>query len=141
MDSINTDHFDVGRMTWLDTDPHLTLGGSAVDSARAAIAEYRLNRVAIDVDTPAPAIVRLADLWYPDWVVTVDGKRAPVIKADYLLRAVAVPAGRHRVEFRFESKAVRTGLLLSALGIAVSIALLLAGVIARRRAAPRAEAA
>lgn len=142
LDSITSGVYDVGRVTWLETDPRLNLGGPGVDSAQATITNYRLNRVAIDVQTPVPAIVRLADLWYPDWVATVDGQPAPILKADYLLRAVAVPAGRHRVEFRFESKAVRNGLMLSALGLAVAMALLLAGVITRRRAAlPRAEAA
>jgi uncharacterized membrane protein YfhO len=113
-----------------------------VDSARATITDYRLNHVTIDAQTPVPAIVRLADLWYPDWVATVDGQPAAILKADYLLRAVAVPAGRHRIEFRFESKAVRNGMMLSALGLAVAMGLLLAGVFTRRRAAaPRAEAA
>ena len=43
-------------------------------------------------------------------------------EADYLLRAVAVPAGRHRVEFRFESAAVRSGLLLSLASLLVVLA-------------------
>ena len=142
-DSITAERADVGRVTWLESDPHLTLGGSAVDSARATITDYRLNRVTIEVDTPAPAIVRLADLWYPDWVASVDGQRAPILKADYLLRAVAVPAGKHRVEFRFESKAVRTGLTLSIVGLAIAAGLLVAGgFLGRRRGAtPEPEAA
>jgi uncharacterized membrane protein YfhO len=49
----------------------------------------------------------------------VDGKRTPILKADYLLRAVPVPAGRHRVEFRYESPAVRRGLLLSLVSLLV----------------------
>jgi len=116
---------------------------SVNDSARATITDYRLNRVTIEVDTPAPAIVRLADLWYPDWVASVDGQRAPILKADYLLRAVAVPAGKHRVEFRFESKAVRTGLTLSIVGLAIAAGLLVAGgFLGRRRGAtPEPEAA
>jgi hypothetical protein len=78
--------------------------------------------VTIDVDTPGPALLRLADLWYPDWNAYVDGRRTPVLRADYLLRAVAVPAGRHRVEFRFESAAVRNGLLLSLASLLVVLA-------------------
>jgi hypothetical protein len=46
-----------------------------------------------------------------------------VLKADYLLRAVYVPAGHHRVEFRFESPAVRRGMLVSL----ASLGLVLAG--------------
>jgi hypothetical protein len=140
IDSIGTNRYDGARMTWLDHDPHLTLGGASVESAMAKIVDYRLNRVVVDVTTPAPAILRLADLWYPDWVASVDGKPVEIFKADYLLRAVPVPAGRHRVDFRFESKAVRDGLLLSCAGLLASMALLLLGWWRARRG-PVAEAA
>jgi uncharacterized membrane protein YfhO len=78
-----------------------------------------LNDVTVEVETPGPVLLRLADLWYPDWTARVDGKLTPILKADYLLRGVFVPAGRHRVEFRYESPAVMRGLLLSLLSLLV----------------------
>jgi len=120
IDSVSLRHRDVAAGTWLLEDPGLRLG--PVAGGRADIVAYELNRVAIDVDTPGPALLRLADLWYPDWNAYVDGRRTPVLRADYLLRAVAVPAGRHRVEFRFESPAVRRGLLLSLASLLVVLA-------------------
>jgi hypothetical protein len=120
IDSISLRHRDVGGGTWLQEDPKLRLGPIA--GGRAEIVSYQLNRVVISVDTPGPALLRLADLWYPDWNAYVDGRRAPILKADYLLRAVAVPAGRHRVEFRYESAAVRRGLLLSLASLLVVMA-------------------
>jgi hypothetical protein len=121
VDSISLRHRDVAAGTWLQEDPKLRLG--PVAGGRADIVSYGLNQVTISVDTPGPALLRLADLWYPDWHGYVDGRRTPVLRADYLLRAVAVPAGRHQVEFRYESAAVWRGLLLS-LG---SLLLVLAG--------------
>ncbi|MGH7536949.1 MAG: hypothetical protein ACREMG_15435, partial [Gemmatimonadales bacterium] len=94
-----------------------------------------LNDVAVDVDTPGAALLRLADLWYPDWVATVDGRPSEILKADYLLRAVVVPAGRHRVEFRFASPAMRRGLMLSGACLLVTLGLLGAGLLRRRPAA------
>jgi len=91
--------------------------------------------VTVDVETPGPALLRLADLWYPDWVATVDGRPVEILKADYLLRAVVVPAGRHRVEFRFVSRAMRQGLMLSGASLLVSLVLLAVGML-RRRPAP-----
>jgi uncharacterized membrane protein YfhO len=44
----------------------------------------------------------LHDLYYPGWVVEIDGTAAPILRAGLLFRAVAVPAGSHRVTFRFE---------------------------------------
>ena len=123
LDSVKLGTSESAEITFLDRDPGLRLG--PVQGARAAIASYRMNEVVVDVETPGPALLRLADLWYPDWIATVDGHRVEILKADYLLRAVPVPAGRHRVVFRFESPAMRRGLLLS--GASLIVVLLLIG--------------
>jgi uncharacterized membrane protein YfhO len=72
-------------------------------------------------------VLRLADLWYPDWKVTVDGRPAVLLRADHALRAVAVPQGRHKVTFRFASGAFQGGLWLSIGSAVVALALLGAG--------------
>ena len=139
LDSVASPTHDPARLTFLEQDPGLTLG--PVDGATAAITRYRLNDVTVEVETPGPALLRLADLWYPDWTATVDGRGAEILKADYLLRAVAVPAGRHRVEFRFESPAMKRGLMLSGASLLVTLGLLGAGFLRRRPSAAGTPAA
>jgi hypothetical protein len=138
LDSVASGAADIARVTWLEQDPKLTLG--PVEGAKATITRYGLNDVAVDVETPGPGLLRLADLWYPDWTATVDGKPEKILKADYLLRAVPVPAGRHRVEFRFRSPALRNGLVLSLASLAATLALLAFGLLRRRRTAPAGAA-
>ena len=133
LDSVKNGNADSQRVTYLAQDPKLSLG--PVEGGAAVVSSYRLNDVTVDVDTPGPALLRLADAWYPDWTARVDGKTAPLYPADYLLRAVPVPAGKHRVEFRFASKAVRDGLILSLGSLAVVLALLGAGAWSGRRRA------
>jgi hypothetical protein len=67
---------------------------------------------------------------------------ATLLKADYMLRAVAVPAGHHIVRFEYRSAAVRQGLMLSLVSFAVALGLVLAGWFMSRpvRAAPPAPA-
>jgi hypothetical protein len=132
LDSIAAGTSDPAHVTYLEQDPGLRLG--PVEGAKVRISRYRLNDVTLAVETPGPALVRLADLWYPDWVATVDGRPAEVLKADYLLRAVAVPAGAHQVEFQFRPRAVRRGLMVSLASLMVTLALLAAGLLRR---APR----
>ena len=137
LDSVAEVAHDSARLTFLEEDPHVSLGPIA--GGTATIVSARLNDVTIDVNTPGPALLRLADQWYPDWVATVDGRAAPILRADYLLRAVAVPAGRHQVKFEFRSRAMRTGLLLSV--IATLLALAAIGIGWGRERSARAAAA
>lgn len=57
--------------------------------------------VTIEADSPDGGWVVLNDVWYPWWQATVDGAPAPVLRANVLFRAVAVPPGQHRVRFVF----------------------------------------
>ena len=142
LDSVASGHRDPARVTYLEDDPKLVLG--PIGGARAEIVSYRLNDVTVRVTTPGPALLRLADLWYPDWVATVDGRPAPVLKADYLLRAVPMPAGTHEVKFIFRTRAVQQGLVISIVSFLIALGLLIVGQLrpgpAKRPAAGTAAA-
>lgn len=139
IDAIRAGGRDVTKWTWLAKAPGITPG--PVEGATATITKYALHEVDVDVETPGAGLLRLADLWYPDWKVTVDGRPAELLRADHALRAVAVPAGRHRVEFRYESPSVRQGMVLSLASVAAALLLLGAGWVLGRRRAPAGEGA
>jgi uncharacterized membrane protein YfhO len=61
----------------------------------------------------------LTDVYYPGWTASVDGTAVPIHRANYAFRAVAVPPGRHVVEFHYRPASVRYGLLLSLAGALV----------------------
>jgi hypothetical protein len=65
----------------------------------------------------------------------VDGAPAPVLRAEYMFRAVAVSRGEHGIEFRYRPRSLWGGLLASMAGLAVVAALLIADRRARRRLA------
>ena len=75
----------------------------------------------------------LTDSYFRGWKATVDGRDAPIERVDYLLRGVRVPAGTHRVEFRYAPSSFRVGWILSLLGLVALAALLAVGLRARRR--------
>ena len=61
---------------------------------------------------------------------TIDGVRAPILLTDYLLRSVALPAGRHTIELRYTAPAARAG---AAISICTLLLLCALAFVARRR--------
>src|SRR5262249_51162283 len=120
--------------TWLDGDPGIP-SGPPESAGSSRVTHYRLHEVEVDVEAHRPAVLRLADLWYPGWKVTGDGKPARLPRADHAPRAVAVPAGHHAVTFRFVSTSFKVGLWTSIASALVSLVLLGAGVWLERRPA------
>ena len=67
---------------------------------------FEPHRIVIDVDAPAPGVVVLNEKMFDGWQVRVDGKPSRPFRANVLLRAVAVDAGPHRLEWTFEPRAL-----------------------------------
>jgi hypothetical protein len=106
-------------------------GGSAPGTAR--LVDYGNERVVASADASRPGLVVLTDVWYPGWQATVDGRAVPIERVDYLLRGVRVPAGRHRVEFRYEPASFRAGWIISVAGLLALAAATVVGLRQRRR--------
>src|SRR5205814_7944695 len=76
-----------------------------------------------------PGYLVLADTYYPGWVARVDGVEQPILRADYLFRAVAVRPGQQVVEFRYEPTSFRIGAATSGLTLLVLVALVAATLV------------
>ncbi len=71
------------------------------------------EHVALAVDAARAGYLILEDSYYPGWEATVDGKPAKIVPANEAFRAVEVPAGRHRVDFRYHPASFWVGALIS----------------------------
>jgi uncharacterized membrane protein YfhO len=92
--------------------------------ARCTIRERRADRVVVDMESSATGHLVVAEAYQDGWKATLDGADVPVRPANVLFRAVAVPAGSHRVELRYRPAAVYAGAGLTALGLMALAALL-----------------
>ncbi len=82
-----------------------------------------LNEVTLRTAAPTPSILLLADMHAPGWRVEIDGRAAPSLVGDLMLRAVAVPAGEHTVRWTYRDPNLVRGLLLSAAGLLIALVL------------------
>lgn len=88
------------------------------------------QQVELRVQTDFPGWLVLGDTFFPGWEAEVDGQPVEILPAYLLFRAVQMPAGEHRVTFRYRPRRVRWGFALSALGLLGALAAAVAG---RRR--------
>lgn len=90
----------------------------------AKLTAYTPERIVVETNSDAPALLVLRDAFYPGWRATIDGAPAEIHPTDVLFRGVAVPAGKHEVRFAYDPPAWRWGRVLSGAGIAVWLLLL-----------------
>ena len=76
---------------------------------------YHRNSLTLAVDAPRPGIVYAADSFFDGWTATVNGRPTTIIPANYAFRAVEVPAGHSRIEFRYWPPGLTLGLVTSCL--------------------------
>ena len=129
LDAVLDPGFD-GRRTVVTSTrlPGLRVGPPGEVAGSARIVVYEPERVVVEAAARRPSELVLTDLHYPGWRVELDGEDAALDRVNYLLRGTSLPAGRHRVEFRYEPRAWRLGWIVSlvalaALGGAVGVAL------------------
>ena len=99
---------------------------------RAVVNTYEADRIRLKTATGASGLLMLSEVYYPAWKAYVDGEHVPLYRADYLLRAVPVPAGEHTVEMRYESWTLRLGTAVSLLAGLILAALVLTRVRGQR---------
>ncbi len=108
--------FDVAGTVTLPEPPPIELTGEP-EPGTVTWVENGLDRQRFTVDARTPALLVVADNWYPAWRATVDGAEAPVLRANHSLRAVPVAPGRHEIEMWYDAAVLRGGMLSSVAGL------------------------
>jgi len=91
------------------------------------------ERVVATATLSAPGVLVLHGVHYPGWKAFADGRELPILQANYVFRAVVLPAGTHRVEFRYEPAIFRWSAFVSSVAWLAGLAALVAMGIHERR--------
>ncbi|WP_161888973.1 YfhO family protein [Pontibacter russatus] len=82
----------------------------ATENASIKLTEYQPNYLKYAYEAAEEGLVVFSEIYYADgWQAYLDGKPVEHFRADYILRAMQVPAGKHTIEFKFEPKAYTLG--------------------------------
>jgi hypothetical protein len=131
LDVVARPDFDPVRTITLESDPGLARSPRA-PSGQPDVAYVSLGPQAaqVTVRSPQPGIVLVRNVWDDNWHATMDGRSVPLLRADSLLQAVAVPAGANTVVLTYDDPTI--GLGLAGSGLTLGALALLAIFLDRR---------
>lgn len=90
---------------------------------------YQPNEISLKSQSKTHQLAVFSEIYYPHgWKMFIDGKEVTYIKANYLLRAVHVPAGNHTIKMVFEPEVIAKGKLFSMLAFGLFVLLSLSGI-------------
>lgn len=83
----------------------------------------------LQVDTTAPGVLVMSEVYYPGWKAFVDGKETKISRANYMLRSIDLPPGPHAVHLVYQPDSFKVGLAVS---LATSLLILSVGIVSSR---------
>ena len=101
---------------------------------------YEPNQLTYDVRSATGGIVVFSEIFYPEWTATVDGKSVEIGRVDYVLRALNVDKGHHKVVLTFDPKSVKQTETVAYLSYGVLLLVVLFAVYFKRKEDKKAQA-
>ena len=98
-------------------------------SASIQFIENLNDKVSYSFHAASNQFVVFSEVYYPrGWKAFIDGKESAIAKVNYVLRGLAVPAGKHSIDFRFEPASYQNGLLVTRIATTISFLFIAAGL-------------
>ena len=103
-------------------------------SASILLDTYKPNHLKYSSNNGNEGLAVFSEMYYgKGWNAYVDGKETPYVRADYALRALIIPAGKHTIEFKFEPQVVKTGSMITLFSSIGMLLLLIGGIYFQRK--------
>ena len=122
---------DLRKVAVVDKQFESVLGNEALqaDTTSASTVEltsYEANRLSYKVTSKQGGVVVFSEIYYPGWTCTIDGQATEIARANYVLRAIKVPAGEHEVIMTFDPQTVHITETIAYVALAVLALMLIA---------------
>ena len=123
---------DTKKIAIVSNDDKKYFDGKAMAADSTSVlnlTKYQANELEFKTQSKTPQLAVFSEIYYPKgWKMLIDEKEVPYIKADYLLRAVHVPAGNHTIKMIFAPDVIATGKMISMLAFSLFLILSLGGI-------------
>jgi hypothetical protein len=113
LEEVSSPKEELEKVNEIDTRTTAVIDGSKFQipeiqydsAATITLLEHQPNYIKYEAETNTTNLAVFSEIYYPEgWRATIDGKETPIVRVNYVLRALSVPAGKHVVEFKFAPK-------------------------------------
>lgn len=122
-DAIHADDFDPARTVVLEKAGNGEESTVHSQQSPVKIVGYGPNEIILEVDTPETGVLVLSEVYYPGWKAWVDNREVNVSRANFLFRAIELPAGSHRIRMLYDPPSLKIGAGLFAITFIVLLVL------------------
>ncbi|MAP81256.1 MAG: hypothetical protein CL526_09230 [Aequorivita sp.] len=127
LDSLNTKKTALINTEFLSKIPNKNIERDTLSSIE--LFSYSPNHLVYEAITNTEQLAVFSEVYYPKgWNAYINGKPAEYFRANYLLRAMVVPPGNNKIEFKFEPKVIQTGSTISLISSLIFLLILLSGL-------------
>ncbi len=127
LDSLNTKNTAIINKEFLSKIPNKNIERDS--TATIELFSHQPNHLVYEASTESPQLAVFSEVYYPKgWNAYINGKPAEYFRANYVLRAMVIPAGNNKIEFKFEPKVIQTGSTISLASAIVFLLIFLSGL-------------
>ncbi|MBT0608916.1 YfhO family protein [Aequorivita echinoideorum] len=127
LDSLNTKQTAVINRNFLDRIPNKNIERDS--TATIELVNYKPNHLTYEAATKTDQLAVFSEVYYPKgWNAYINGKPADYFRANYVLRAMVIPPGNNKIEFKFEPEVIQTGSTISLVSTLLFVLILLSGI-------------
>jgi hypothetical protein len=88
--------------------------------ATIALVDYKVTSLTYNSKTETAQFAVFSEIFYKEgWSAYIDGELTPYFRVNYILRGMKIPAGNHKIEFKFEPKVIQQGKIVSLISYAL----------------------
>jgi len=113
--------FDPARTVLVAAPLPASAAGGANQAGAVDFVSYAPKRIVLRAKADAPSVLLLNDRFDANWRASVDGKAQTLLRCNYIMRGVQLPAGEHQIEFRFTPPVSALYVSLMALGLGLGL--------------------
>lgn len=124
-DFVRNPEVDYSKVAVVENSDQIPI--STDSTSEVSITNYTGSEITLNVSRSTPGFLVLSEIYYPaGWVATLNGEEIEILKTNYVLRGMKIPAGDHELVMEFKPSSYSLGVTLGWISLVAQVLIALA---------------